>query len=352
MWCAATIRRLGALAAGATLLAACAGPSDPDESPATEPPTDSAAPTGTRTDAPATQAPPGGAAEWEALTDAPFARLEMATAVHEGRVWLAGGLAPNGEALAEVSTFDPSDGSWSDGPALPEPVHHAALVSDGERLVLIGGYVGSGFDRPTDRSWVLEPDAEDWSDGPPLPAPRAAGAAAWDGSRIAYAGGVGPSGVTDGVMALAGGAWQGVGALPSGPREHLAAASDGEGRVWLLGGRVGGLDSNVAHVALVDGSEVSALADLPTPRGGVAAFFVPGVGACLTGGEAPDRAFRAVECIDAEGRVTTLAEMRVERHGHGAAAVDGTAYVLLGGPEPGLSAHASVEALDLGGIGR
>jgi hypothetical protein len=38
--------------------------------------------------------------------------------------------------------------------------------------------------------------------------------------------------------------------------------------------------------------------------------------------------------------------MIVARHGHGAAVVDGIAYVLMGGPTPGLSAQSSVESLD------
>ncbi len=37
--------------------------------------------------------------------------------------------------------------------------------------------------------------------------------------------------------------------------------------------------------------------------------------------------------------MTTLPELNEAHHGHGAAVVDGVAYVLLGGPEPGLSAE-------------
>jgi hypothetical protein len=135
------------------------------------------------------------------------------------------------------------------------------------------------------------------------------------------------------------------------PRQHLAATSDGAGRVWVLGGRVEGLDSNLGRVTLIEGTQTTELGELPTPRGGVAAFFAPDVGACLTGGEAPGVAYQAVECMDTEGDLTTLPEMRIGRHGHGAGVVDGIAYVVLGGPAPGLSAHASVEALDLEGIG-
>jgi non-specific serine/threonine protein kinase len=281
---------------------------------------------------------------WQELAPAPLARLEMATAAHDGRIWLAGGLSPLGEAVSEVEIFDPASGEWSSGPALPTGIHHAALVSDGDRLLLLGGYLGASFNQPTDIVLTLPDGAESWEPGPPLPEARGAGAAAWDGQRVVYAGGVGTGGVSGDVFALQDGSWERLGAMPR-TREHLAAASDGQGRTWLLGGRIGSLESNLADIDLVEGASVTALEALPTPRGGVGAFYVPELGACLTGGEALSGAFTAVECVDLDGTVSTAAEMRVPRHGHGAAVVDGVAYVLLGGPTPGLSAHSSVESL-------
>lgn len=296
----------------------------------------------------ATSTPPPTSATgtWEVLASAPVARLEMAVAAHDGRIWLVGGLSPLGEALTEVEIFDPASGQWSDGPSLPASVHHAALVSDGERLLLVGGYLGSAFNRPSELVLTLAESDDRWQEGPPLPVPLGAGAAAWDGERVVYAGGVGIDGVGADIYVLAGESWERIGAMV-GPREHLAATSDGAGTVWLLGGRVGGLDSNLATVEVISGAEITQLESLPTARGGVAAFHDPLLGACLTGGEAPGGAFRTAECITAEGDVTTLPEMREAHHGHGAASLDGVAYVLLGGPEPGLSASATVESLAL-----
>jgi Kelch motif len=287
-------------------------------------------------------------ARWDRLADAPFARLEMAVAAHDGLIWLAGGLSPLGDALTDVEVFDPGSGTWSDGPSLPSPVHHAALVSDGARLLLIGGYLGSAFNRPTDLVLVLAEGDDAWREGPPLPAARAAGAAAWDGARVVYAGGVG-IGVAPDVHVLSDDGWTRIGAMAR-PREHFAATSDGEGRTWLIGGRIGGLDTNVGTVELVEGDAIALLGSLPTPRGGVAAFFVPGFGACLTGGEAPDRAYRTVECIGTDGSIIPLGDMNEPHHGHGAAVVGDMAYVVLGGPEPTLSAGSVMEALALAAL--
>lgn len=330
---------LGALVAGC----ATPTPSPATRVPSPEPTLPASAGASVPASAPAAVAD----AEWRLLDDAPFARLEMAVTEHQGRIWLAGGLAPLGDALAGVEIFDPASGTWSEGPSLPTALHHSALVSDGERLVLIGGYLGSAFNRPTDIVLTLSEGDDTWQEGVALPEPRAAGTAAWDGTRIVYAGGVdGVGDVRSEVYALDGDAWSRIGAM-SGPREHLAAASDGDGRTWLLGGRVGGLDSNLATVELVAGQTITGLTELPTARGGVAAFFAPGVGACLTGGEAPDRAYTAVECITAGGEIVTLDDLIEPHHGHGAAVVDGTAYVVLGGPEPLLTADTTLEALDL-----
>lgn len=282
---------------------------------------------------------------WTRRAPAPLALTEVAAAVHDGRVWVAGGLDTGGRAVDRVSVFNPRTDTWSGGPGLPEPVHHAALVSDGDALWLIGGYVGNGFDRPTAAVWQLQADA--WVEHFPLPEPRAAGAAAWDGvGRIVYAGGVGPGGVSPVVFGQNDHGWEELARLFA-PREHLAATSDGAGNVFVLGGRRGGLAGNVATVEIVAGREVRRGPDLPTARGGVAAFFWPSLGACLIGGESTGGTNPQVECVTADGRQARLPDLPLPRHGLGAAVVDGTLYVVLGGPQPGLFVSDSVEALEL-----
>jgi hypothetical protein len=276
---------------------------------------------------------------------APLALTEIAAAEHVGRIWVAGGLDASGRATDRVSIFSPPTDTWVAGPALPEPIHHSALVSDGDVLWLIGGYVGNAFDRPTEKVWQLQTD--NWVEHFPLPEPRAAGAAAWDGAgRIVYTGGVGPGGVSPVVFGQHDHGWEELARLFA-PREHLAATSDGAGTVFVLGGRRGGLGGNVATVELVSNRQVRRGPDLPTPRGGVAAFFWPSLGACLVGGESTDGTNPQVECVTGDGRQTSLPDLPSPRHGLGAAVVDGTLYVLLGGPEPGLFVSDTVEAFEV-----
>jgi hypothetical protein len=92
------------------LLSACAAPAP---SPSRPMPASGAPPGPTGAAAGASPGvTPGEEAAWELLPDAPFARLEMAVAAHDGRIWLAGGLSPLGEALTEVDVFDPTTPRW------------------------------------------------------------------------------------------------------------------------------------------------------------------------------------------------------------------------------------------------
>ena len=318
-------------------------PPVPSSSPS--PVTRSVAPTGSPADL--TPAPTIALA-WSERAPAPDALTEVAVATLGGRIWAAGGLRDDGSASDRVNIYDPVADAWSRGPTLPEPVHHAALVGDGERLWLIGGYAADSLSEPTTAVRRLDPGADAWVEDRPLPEPRAAGAAAYDGSRIVFAGGVEPDSVAVEVFGLEPDGWRVLGRL-SRPREHLAATSDGAGRTFVLGGRVGGLTGNLATVDLVEGDSVRFVGDLPTPRGGVAAFWWPGLGACLAGGESPDGTNAQVECMDPDGTAQALPDLGVARHGLGAAVIGETAYVVQGGRRPGLYVSEVIEALPLAG---
>ena len=119
----------------AIALAACA-PAGPDPAPPSSTDEAAASPGESR----AAPGESGAAVEvaWTELDDAPLARLEMATAAHDGRIWMVGGLSPLGEAVTEVETFDPATGEWSSGPAVPTGIHHAALAPNQTSAVVSG----------------------------------------------------------------------------------------------------------------------------------------------------------------------------------------------------------------------
>jgi hypothetical protein len=282
---------------------------------------------------------------WEPVDPAPIALTEVAGTVHRGEAWIAGGFLADGSPSAAVLVFDP-DGGWREGPPLPAGVHHAVLVSTGEELRLLGGYLGPGFGQPTDQVLALRPGDTSWRQDPPLPEPRGAGAAAWDGERLVFAGGVGPNGVAADVFVLAEGRWALLGQLIE-PREHFAAISDGAGTTWLLAGRRGPLATNTGRVERLRDDEIVLLDSVLTPRSGVGAAWVEGYGACLIGGEAPDGTLGEVECVSIDDELIALPPIQAPRHGLGVALLDDGLYALLGGEVPGLTVSDIGERLPL-----
>jgi len=83
------------------------------------------------------------------------------------------------------------------------------------------------------------------------------------------------------------------------------------------------------------------------PRSGLGAFWAPS-GACAVGGETPKGTVGTVQCVADDGRVVALPPLGVPRHGVGAAVLDGVAYAMLGGREPGLYVSDAAESLTLG----
>jgi N-acetylneuraminic acid mutarotase len=323
---------------------ACQGGDDPAAD-------DEAEPTPTRSEGSLSDEPRAvGEEAWSPLADAPLGLTEIGAAAFGGELWTIGGLTDGAEVTTVVQVFDPHLNEWRSGPHLPQPVHHASLVATDTQLVLVGGYRTLAFDPVAD---VLVLDAEHgvWIEAPSLPEPRGAGAAAWDGQRLVYAGGLGERGLADDVWALDdldGGEWTEIARL-SIARDHLAATSDRAGTVWFLGGREGTLETNLATVDRLVDNDLRPTTEVPTTRGGVAAFFTDEHGACLVGGEGPEGTFAEVECVGAD-ETTSLPRLSTARHGLGAAVIDGVAYVALGGTEPGLSVSGTIEALHVGKI--
>jgi N-acetylneuraminic acid mutarotase len=121
--------------------------------------------------------------------------------------------------------------------------------------------------------------------------------------------------------------------------------------VYVVGGRVGGAANNLGTAEAFDPARGrwTGLAELPTPRGGLAATATAGGQVVAVGGEAA-ATFPQAEAFDpASGRWRSLPPLPTPRHGLGVVAVGDVVYVLAGGPRPGLHTSAANEAIDLGG---
>jgi hypothetical protein len=271
-----------------------------------------------------------------------------------GELWVVGGLLPAeegqevGRAVDTVQIYDPELSQWRTGPPLRQPLDHAAVATDGQAIFVIGGQTDDdGKKAVVPDVWMLDLDKPepDWEPLAPLPGPRAAGAAAWDGERLVFAGGFAErccDVASSEVWALEGSGWIELGHLQHA-RHHLAAATDGEGKVWFLGGsgpdRLGLVDI-VTDDSIEPGPQV-------TPINAPAAVWHPSTGVCLLGGNiAANDTTNAVTCPESQGTRPWPA-LPDDRGGAGAAILGSDVYV-VGGYGDGVIFTADVQVLEFG----
>jgi non-specific serine/threonine protein kinase len=262
---------------------------------------------------------------------------------------IVGGLTASGAPSSRVDAFRPSSGRWRRLPDLPVAVHHLCVAAGGGHLYVAGGYgglLGSGERLRT----VFEFDGARWRELPRLPEPRAAGGAAVFEGRLYVVGGVGADTLARRAFALdlRTRRWSVVPA-PT-PREHLAVVA-AAGRIYAIGGRKAGYDTNVATFeAWSPGARRwLPLPAVPEPRGGTGAAFAGG-SIVSVGGEEPAGAIGSVYAYSLSGhRWRRLPDLPTPRHGLGVAAVGSRVYAVAGGPSPGLTVSGANEYLDLTG---
>ena len=282
------------------------------------------------------------AARWESRAPLPVSRTEVAAAAAGGRVVVVGGYLADGTSSAHAYAYDPSRDSWRRLPDLPVAVNHAAAATYRGRVYVLGGYVGRG--QPLRGAWVLEGNR--WRALPRMPFARAAAAAAVAGHRLYVVGGVGPFGLARNALAFdfRRGRWL---VLPGiRPREHLAAAAV-RGRVYALGGRLAGIDTNLAAVESFAAGARRWRREPPLPqaRGGTGAAVVAGRIVSVGGEELAGTMGRVYRFDPRTRRWTRLPDLPTPRHGLGVAALGGRVYVVAGGPRPGLFVSDANEVL-------
>ena len=80
---------------------------------------------------------------WTVEADLPGVRRGAASVIHDGQLWLMGGLNEDGEETASVLIYD-MNGGWVTGPALPRAIWGCRAIStDGE--ILISGASGEEY---------------------------------------------------------------------------------------------------------------------------------------------------------------------------------------------------------------
>ncbi len=122
---------------------------------------------------------------WVQLPDMPEQVTAGAAVALGGRIYIVGG---SGSGRGdEMLVFTPEDGSWATLPGPASPREHLAAVAFDNRLWVLGGrWRGIGEQAGIE---IFDPSTGSWSQGPPLQVARAGFAAAVVGDAIVVAGG-------------------------------------------------------------------------------------------------------------------------------------------------------------------
>ena len=288
-----------------------------------------------------TGAPPG----WQQGTDSLYATQQVGAAADKsGRIWVAGGLTDAQDATAKTEFYDPTIGTWSQGPNLPVPLHHAMMVSYQNTVWVIGGFEPQGSEIigvASARVLHLNQAQTAWVDGPALHHARGAGAAAVVGNKIVGVGGrtagtspaeVIPTEIFDGAR------WHDAAGIPV-PGDHLAAASDGT-YLYAVGGRRLEASSNTAAVQRFDpaADRWVQLKAAPGKVSDAGAAFIGGR-LIVAGGESIGTVFSTVWAFDlASSTWSSLPNLAAPRHGLAVVAIGNTLYAIDGASQPGHNA--------------
>ncbi len=316
------------------------------------------------------QAPMSGAVCWRDGGSLPFAVQEIYPCVHDGRVWVGGGLI--GESGRVIGASDrlvsrePSAAGWSREVSLPGPVHHPQLASVGGSLWLLGGFQSPGpgvIWQMSDASWRLDPTGGQWLAGPKALAPHAECVCIVSNDLAHLVGGRRPSGaanmayrdhvdMTDHLVFDPGsGAWST--AAPALTARNSAAGVALSGRLHVVGGRSVTAGPSVSHEVYDPREDRWRLAS-PLPReagaGGLAAAVLAGR-IYVFGGEvfdpAPGRVLQTVWAYDpGSDRWEMAGDMPTPRHGLGAVAFGSEIWTIGGAERPsGSKTSAQVEIM-------
>lgn len=275
----------------------------------------------------------GSGGEWASL--APIAggsRQENSVLALGGEVFVLGGFR-GFQVVAEVESFDPVSGVWTQRASLPERMHHINAAVVGGKIYVLGYLVERSF-TPNGRSYVYDPSDDTWSPVARMPEEEARGASAVGvmGGKVYVAGGLRGGAVDDfSVYDPSDDTWTTLPDLPA-RLDHLVGGVI-DGVFYVSGGRERRISAHRPSMYAFDPDlgVWESRSPLLTSRAGHAGVVFDGR-FLVFGGEGseddPNGVFDQVEMYDpTEDAWTSLAPMITRRHGTGAAEVGGKIYV-------------------------
>lgn len=317
------------------------------------------------------------------LAPMPIAVQEIYPVLHQDEIYLAGGISSalplmQGQMTDALQIYNPAQNSWRLGPRLPEPRHHAMLISTEDALWIFGGFVkdptsltanaalsSSQLQNAKDNSsdfwqqgnWMASADvlklvnsSNNWQKVATLPAPLAETVSFVLGDHIHLVSGRSPQGGensewshhqdTNVHYAFNLKTLKTHRLAPVAAAKNSAALAVVREQPYWIGGRHRSL-GNLASSARFNPQHQSwqQIADLPQAQAGLAAASL-GDKLYVFGGEGANNASGVFAQIWAYDTATLswlpAGQMQPARHGHGAVALKDAIYILGGATAQGL----------------
>ena len=299
---------------------------------------------------------------WQQAEPLPIKTQEIYPAVHEGRLYVAGGIAAK---LAvpyftnNTFAYDPLVDQWQRMPDLPEARHHIGLVSHNGLLLGIGGFNGGYTHIWRMRDTVYQLGENEWVHHSTLPTPQAEGVISAHKGQIHIVTGQQPKGTANKDRSdhqeshlhwvWQGDAWTELAPIPT-PR-NSATGGWIDDLMVISGGRTATGNLDVTEIYDAQADRWYPAAPMPLPQAGTASVVID-QSLWVFGGEifTPEaRVFPNVWRYDlTQDRWHAMPDMQTPRHGLGAAKLGQRIYVVGGATEPGGSGTSNLnEFLDL-----
>lgn len=296
---------------------------------------------------------------WSELASMPIRVQEIYPVLHQGAIFVAGGLSPDVSDKAidvtpRVFAYDVASNQWAETQSLPEPRHHPQLVSLGEKLYAFGGFVinqrGAWHNSPSSDVFNSSEKEGHWEPINAMPEPLSETISTVFDGNIHIATGRSPiSGDTNGewrdqtdsaahwIYSPERDQWQ---KGPAAPTQRNSACGVQVNDKWhIIGGRTvanGNVDTHEVYDFV--SQQWTTKAPLPDKQGGLAcaaidnAIYVFGGEYFNDGGGVYDAVWRYDTNADSWQQVS---QMPVARHGLGAVAIGDQIVVIAGAAQAG-----------------
>ena len=288
---------------------------------------------------------------WRKAAPLPINTQELYAAVHEGKIYLAGGIAAKAGLpyfVASCFSYDPVLNTWSEEHELPENTHHAAMVSSKDQLYQIGGFNGSYAHVWRMRGNAYRLSGEGWLAAVDLPKPQAEGVLATaPDDAIHLVAGQSPRGKANKARSdhiethkhwrwdTSTNSWEAAAPIPTARNSATGGWIDRN--LIVTGGRTA--KGNLAITEIYDGQEDKwrTASPMPLPQAGTASVIV-GSRLIVIGGEIfvpQEGVFPNVWSYDLQtDRWSPLPNLATPRHGLAASYIDGHIYAIGGATKP------------------